>query len=157
MLGRMDATEARQADAVTDVAEPLTAATVAGLPGRDGFASLEVDLGLLPGQDRIVINGADVSRSVLRYSMHVDRGAPAFPVVVLELRQGAAAIRGPGIVQVLPGEDRAAVSVAQAVLDFLDRVEPADVEQAMLAGGMGAGPGEAALEVIRSIARSVLR
>lgn len=146
---------ARQSDAVDPgvVADPQLAATVAGPPGADGLASIEISLGLAGG-DRIIVNGHDVSRSVIRTSVHVDRGSPAFPVAVLELRQGAADISGPGIVQILPSADGAPVVVAQAVADWLEGVDPNALDQALLNAGMGVSPGESCLQALAAMART---
>jgi hypothetical protein len=146
------ASAARQTDAVDAEAVPL-AATVAGGMGADGLAALDISLGLAGG-DRIIVNGQDLSRSVIRCSVHVDRGSPAFPVAVLELRQGAAGISGPGIVQVLPSDGDAPVLVAQAVADWIEELDPTLIDQVLLSGGMGASPGMAALQAIANLARS---
>lgn len=148
-----DDSAARQDAAVSELADPVLAASVSGPPGADGFAALEIDLGLVPGSDRIVVNGEDVSRSVARLSVHVDRTAPAFPIAVLELRQGAGRISGPGIVQVLPSDGDAPVAVAAAVADWIEGVDPVALDQALLNTGMGVSPGEAALVALARMAR----
>lgn len=141
----------------TPTTPPELAATVAGPPGADGLAAIEVAFGLAGG-DRILVNGHDVSRSVLRTSVHVDRSSPAFPVVVLELRTGAAEISGPGVVQILPSADDAPATLARAVAEWIADVDPNVVDQALLQAGMGSGsPGQAALAVLAALAARDLR
>lgn len=154
-MSTADASAARQDSAVTDLADTNLGATVAGPPGADGFAALELSLGLVPGTHRLIVNGQDLSRSVSRASVHVDAGpgAATFPVVVLELRAGAAEISGPGIVQVLADDAGQAQTLAAAVAEFIEGVDPNAVDQAVLNAGMGVSPGEAALQVIAALAR----
>lgn len=85
------------------------------------------------GRGQVVVNGDDVSRLVGAYSVTHQAGKP--PTLTLQLRPGVGDIEGVGIVQVVKADDE-----RNAILAFLDAVNPEELEQLTLAGlGMGEG------------------
>lgn len=99
-----------------------------------------------PGRVTYVVNGEDITAQVLRGAIVLD--PVRIPTLQLELK-GGGLLEGVGIVQVLLDDDQAEVPITQAVLRFLDSIDPTDLEQKALAGGMLDGIGQAMLTALR--------
>lgn len=97
----------------------------------------------------VEVNGQDIP-NCRRAVVMLGAGEPA--TLQLELR-GAGEIEGDGIVKVILDDQQSEVPLAQAVLRFLDSVDPGDLEQrALSGGGMSEGPAVAFLAALRAMA-----
>lgn len=114
------------------------------------FATFTVDLSQ-PGQVGVVVNDQDVSAHVRRA---VVMSAPGeMSTLQLEVR-GTGRIEGQGVVQVLLDSEGGSVAESDAVVRFLDSVDPVELSALALtsASGMGSDPIEQMLTALKSIA-----
>lgn len=114
------------------------------------FATFALDLNQ-PGQLGVLVNGQDVSAHVRRA---VVISAPGeMSTLQLEVR-GTGRIEGQGVVQVLLGSEGSEVAGTDAVVRFLDSVDPIELSALTLtsASGMGADPVAGMLAALKSIA-----
>ena len=109
---------------------------------------LQSSVGAAPS---IEVNGQDISRHCKRAVLILDRNPAQVATLQVEL-VGAATLEGAGIVKVILDEDQAEVPLSQAVLRFLNSVDPAELEQRALAGGMSEGPTVAFLAALKAMA-----
>jgi hypothetical protein len=120
---------------------------------QSGLADLHLELNGI-GAPRIVVNGQDITDNVKSYALQ-HLGPQTIPTLVVELLSGSGVVDGPGVVQVLPDENGAAQTLGAAVAEFLDGIDPTELQAAVFSGGMGSDPIEACLDELRRRARSL--
>lgn len=132
---------------MTDVDE-ITTAPAAGR----SFAHFRIAAPVVGGDPSalVEVNDQDITRNVKRAVLMMGAGSQ---VTTLQLElMGSGEIAGDGIVQVVLDADQAAVPLTQAVLRFLDSVDPIELEQRMLGGGMSEGPAVTLLAALKQMA-----
>lgn len=103
------------------------------------------------GRVDVEVNGDDISGQVRRVAVLLDRDR--IPSLQLEL-EGAGTLEGTGIVKVILDDEQAEVPLGQAVLRFIESVDPVELEQQIMQGGMGDGVATACLRALRGMALS---
>ena len=92
------------------------------------------------------IEGVDVSSTLNGLQLSLGDGGP--PQLVLSVNTGRVEIEAEATITVIdPGAE------LRAILDFLDDVNPAVLEEQMLGGDMGSGPAEMTLQALKTAAR----
>lgn len=116
------------------------------IPGLARFA-----LTAMPGAGTITVNGQDLTDSVRRATVVMDRGE--VPILMLEMR-GTGTVEGEGIVQVVPDGQGGVHAVGDAVVEFLEAVDPQALEvEAMALAGLAESPIVGALRALKQAAR----
>jgi hypothetical protein len=111
-------------------------------------------IGTEVGRSTIEINGEDISGHVSRVALILNaREHAVIPSLQVEL-VGGGTLEGVGIVKVLPDEILDDVSARQAVIAFLDALDPTEVERRMTAGPMNSGVGFAVITTLKQMAVS---
>lgn len=94
----------------------------------------------------IIIDGVDVSSTLNGLQLSVGDGGP--PQLILSANTGRIEIEAEATITVIDP-----TAELRAILEFLNSVNPAVLEEQMLGGDMGTGPAEMALQALKTAAR----
>lgn len=103
---------------------------------------VSIDLGPT-GSGSVFLDGADISDRVAGVTIAAGHGRPTR--VVLELTEGSDVT---GIAEGELDEVAAPASAREAIVEFLESIDPAELDAASLEGGFGESPMTSALRIL---------